>query len=251
MKIVTIDKSNIEEYPTPCFMNCKNEGYVGKLDWLESEFENGLKIKQLYSDESSKVNGFIEYIPSEFCHRAVDCKNYLFIHCLWTYPNKVKNLGFGSELIQEVVLEAKNLGKLGVCVVVSKGSFMAGKDVFLKNDFRIIEEDGDFSLLVLTFDDKDKNLPKFKDYKSKLKNFEKGLYLLYSKQCPWVVRSANELKEVAKEKGVDLKIKELKNYKEVQDAPSIYAVFNLIYNGKVLADHYISKKRFENILNKL
>ena len=35
-----------------------------------------------------------------------------------------------------------------------------------------------------------------------------------------------------------------------QNAPSIYASFNLVYNGKLLANHYISSKRFLNIINK-
>lgn len=33
-------------------------------------------------------------------------------------------------------------------------------------------------------------------------------------------------------------------------APSIYATFNLINNGKLLADHYISLTRFNNIIKK-
>ena len=49
---------------------------------------------------------------------------------------------------------------------------------------------------------------------------------------------------------MELKLTELKSAKEAQNAPSIYASFNLIYNGKLLADHYISNRRFENIINK-
>jgi len=42
----------------------------------------------------------------------------------------------------------------------------------------------------------------------------------------------------------------LKNAKGAQDAPSIYATFNVVYDGKLLVDHYISSKRFLNIINK-
>ena len=79
---------------------------------------------------------------------------------------------------------------------------------------------------------------------------KQGLNILYSNQCPWVARSLNELEEVAKENGLELNITELKNAKDAQNAPSIYATFNLIYDGKILADHYVSKKRFQNIINK-
>ena len=47
-----------------------------------------------------------------------------------------------------------------------------------------------------------------------------------------------------------LNIVELTSPKEAQNAPSIYATFNLIYDGKLLADHYISARRFTNIIKK-
>ncbi|MCK4756725.1 YoaP domain-containing protein, partial [candidate division WOR-3 bacterium] len=78
----------------------------------------------------------------------------------------------------------------------------------------------------------------------------KGWNVIYSNQCPWVARSIKDLGEIAKKKGLKLKVTELKNAKQAQNAPSVYAIFNLVYNGKLLADHYISNTRFLNILKK-
>jgi hypothetical protein len=33
-------------------------------------------------------------------------------------------------------------------------------------------------------------------------------------------------------------------------APSYYGVFNFLWNGRLLSDHYVSKGRFKNILRK-
>lgn len=55
---------------------------------------------------------------------------------------------------------------------------------------------------------------------------------------------------MSKEYGLELKILEINNYKDAQMAPSIYGVFNLVYNGKLIAEHYISEKRYRNILEK-
>jgi hypothetical protein len=74
--------------------------------------------------------------------------------------------------------------------------------------------------------------------------------MVYSNQCPWVVRSIDELSEVAEKYKLKLNVSEMKTAREAQNAPSIYASFNLIYNGKLLSDHYISKTRFENIIKK-
>lgn len=54
----------------------------------------------------------------------------------------------------------------------------------------------------------------------------------------------------AKKQGLKINLTELRTAKEAQNAPSIYASFNLIYNGKLLSDHYISTRRFLNIINK-
>ena len=92
-------------------------------------------------------------------------------------------------------------------------------------------------------------MPKFKNWESKLKNYQ-GLNIVYSNQCPWVSRSIEELSDTAKKEGLNLQIIELKNANMVQNGPSIYGTFNLIYNGKLLADHYISNRRFQNIIKK-
>ena len=38
---------------------------------------------------------------------------------------------------------------------------------------------------------------------------------------------------------------------DAQNAPTPYAVFAVIYDGRLLADHQISRARFRNIMNKL
>jgi exonuclease I len=78
----------------------------------------------------------------------------------------------------------------------------------------------------------------------------KGLNIVYANQCPWVARSIEVLAETAKKKGLKLKVTELKTAQQAQNSPSVYAVFNLVYNSKLLADHYISNTRFLNIINK-
>ncbi|MBN1789495.1 MAG: hypothetical protein JW830_03290 [Bacteroidales bacterium] len=44
--------------------------------------------------------------------------------------------------------------------------------------------------------------------------------------------------------------RELKSYKDAQETPAPYSVFNLCKDDRILADRYISVTRFQNILNK-
>ncbi len=243
-RIIDVTTQNIDEYPPVCFLNPKNEGYTIKRDWLLQRFSEGLKVKVLYDDKDGKIHGFIEYVPGENAWRAVDAEGYLFIHCIWISPNSYKEKGYGSALLEECVKDAD--GKLGVAVVTSDGPFMATRDLFLKNGFTIAEEDGKDQLLVKQLEEGP--LPKFRDYRAQLKNYQ-GWHVVYSNQCPWVARFVGELDPAIVER-LGLTVTELKTAQQAQNAPSIYAVFNLIHNGTILVDRYISQTRLKNILKK-
>ena len=135
-RIVNVDENNISEHPPKCFLNPKNDGYLVKREWLKKRFSEGLIIKNLYLQEENKCNGFIEYAPGEYAWRAVDAKDYMFIHCIWITPNKYKGKGYGSRLVKECIKDAEKQGKNGIVVVTSEGPFMAGKDLFLKKKFK-------------------------------------------------------------------------------------------------------------------
>jgi ribosomal protein S18 acetylase RimI-like enzyme len=247
LNIVDVNPGNISEYPATCFLNPQNEGYKTKLRWLEKRFAEGMKVKLLYFKNDKKCRGYIEYVPGEFAWRAVNAKNYLFIHCLWITPNNFKNKGYGSLLLNECIKDAEAQNKNGAAVIVSDDSFMAKKDLFLKNGFSIVEESHPHLLLVKQL--KKSVLPKLKDWQKQLKKYN-GLNIVYSNQCPWVARFINEVDIILRKKKLKANIKELKTAREAQNAPSIYSVFNLINNGNLLANHYISNTRFLNILKK-
>ncbi len=247
VRIIDINLTNISAYPVRCFLNPNDKGYAVKKEWLTKRFSEGLKIKQLYIDGKGSFWGFIEYVPGEYTWRAVDAKGYMFIHCLWVYPNKLKNKGYGSLLIKESIRDAKKLGCFGVAAVASSGSFMADKSIFVKNGFSTIEVSDKFELLVLPL--KKGTMPGFKNWQKQLKKF-KGLNIVYSNQCPWIVKSIDVLSSVAEKNGLELKVTELRTPKQAQNAPSIYSSFTLINDGRIIEDHYISETRFKNIIKK-
>jgi hypothetical protein len=247
-RIVNVTAENIHEHPQViCFINPKQESYHYKIDWLQKRFDEGLKIKLIYPGNEKRAAGFIEYVPGEFAWRAVDAAGYLFIHCLWINPDKHKHLGYASRLIDECITEARDQNKPGVAVVCSSGSFMAKSDIFLKNGFSVIETSGIHTLLIKPL--MEGPAPCFTDWKSKLAGYN-GLSVIYSEQCPWVARFIGELKDDPPPVKIALNMEKLDKPAQAQDAPSVYAVFNLVYNGRLLADHYISRTRFMNILKK-
>lgn len=245
--IIDVTAANLSDYPeTICFINPKHEHYGLKIAWLRRRFREGLRIKLLCVAGEDRPAGFLEYVPGESAWRAVEAAGYLFIHCLGVHSRKHRGRGLASVLLEEVFREAETLGKAGVAVVASEGPFMASPAVFLKNGFTQAGASGNYRLLVRMA--ARAPLPKFGNWEARLSSFE-GWHLVYSKQCPWVARFVEELKSAAAGFGIALKIHEIRSAAEAQHAPSVYSVFNLIKDGRLLADHYISMTRFRNILN--
>ncbi len=244
--IVEVTDKNIADHPQAiCFINPKHEHYHKKVDWYKKEFKNGLKIKLLYIKEEKKPVGYIEFVPGEHCWRAVRAENYMFIHCLWTTGKKYQHQGLGTLLLKDVEEAAKD--KSGVVAITSDKAFMAGKEIFMKNGYQTLAESGKDQLMVKPF--REGPLPSFNDWESELAKYQ-GLTIIYSKQCPWVARFIEEVKPILEEKQLKPTIIELRNAGEAQHAPSLYSVFNLIYEGKLLADRYVSTTRFKNIIEK-
>jgi len=244
--IVEITAANITEHPQIiCFINPKHEFYHKKVDWLKEQFAYGLRIKLLYLDQEKGPIGFIEYVPGEYCWRAVNTKGYMFIHCLWTNRKKYQHLGLGSLLIDEVEKEAKDM--IGVTAITSNNPFMANNRIFLKKGYTTISECGKEQLMIKQF--KEGPLPSINNWKEELEK-HKGLTIVFSKQCPWVARFIEEVKPILEKEDLKPMIIEMKTAKQAQKAPSLYGVFNLIYKGKLLADRNISTTRFLNIIRK-
>jgi len=244
--IVEVTANNIAEHPQAiCFINPKHEFYYKKVDWLKKQFKDGLKIKLLYFENEKKPSGFIEYLPGEHCWRAVHANGYMFIHCLWTNGKKHQHQGLGSLLIEEVEKDAKNM--MGVAVITSNNSFMATSEIFMKNGYKRILESGKEQLMVKQF--RNGPLPTIGNKENELEKY-KGLTIIYSKQCPWVARFIEEVKPILEKENLEPTVIEIETAMQAQKAPSLYGVFNLIHDGKLLTDRYISTTRFLNIVRK-
>jgi hypothetical protein len=87
------------------------------------------------------------------------------------------------------------------------------------------------------------------DWRGRLSQFM-GWHVVYSNQCPYHVKAVEDMGTIAQEFGIKLQVHELKTAEQAQQAPSVFATFNVIHDGELLEDHYISGTRFKNILKK-
>jgi N-acetylglutamate synthase-like GNAT family acetyltransferase len=222
-----------------------------KIDWFKEYYPKGLRIKALFSKKGG-YQGMLEYIPGMYAHRPVDAEEYMFIHCIFVgFKKEFKGKGYASSLIDECIKDAKNANMYGVAVVTRKGPFMAKKDIFVKKGFVLVDKvEPDFELLSLKFDQKVAN-PKFRNLRKHLKDYEKGLFVIRSVQCPYTEKNVNAILESAKDNfGLKANLIDLKDSASVQNSPCAFGTFCIIYDGEILSYHPISNTRFVNIMKK-
>ena len=252
VEIIDTKTDNILEYGVCGYKDIKKAGYPEKIEWLRERFPEGMRIKTLYSDTDG-TQGMIEYIPGEYCWRPVEASGYMFIHCIFSgFKNIYKGKGYGSLLLDECLEDARKENMHGVAVVTRKGPFMAGKELFLKNGFEVVENaPPDFELLVKKFNER-APAPKFKgEWEQRLSQYGEDLTIIRADQCPYTVKNVKEISETAEKKySIKPNIISLKNCEEAQNSPCAFGIFCIISRGKAIAYHPISETRFINIMNK-
>lgn len=253
VSVVDTNIENISQFGVCGYKDIDKDGFREKFGWLKKRFSEGLIIKTLVSEKDG-TQGMIEYIPGQYCWRPVDARNYMFIHCIFIgFKNVYKNRGFASLVLTECEKDTRQQKLNGIAVTTRKGSFMAGKEFFIKNGFVAVDSaKPDFELLVKKYD-QDAHPPQFSNSVHTMpKKYKNGLIIIRADQCPYTVKNVKEMVEVAKnDYHIEPKVVSLKSHTEAQNSPCPFGTFCIIYNGDIIAHHPISKGRFVNIMKKI
>lgn len=250
--IIDTNAENITKYAMCGYKNPKNAGYISKAEWLKNQFQYGLKYKVLYSEARGTL-GSIEYMPAEHAWRPVEADGYMFIHCIMIMPKDHKGKGYGSMMIDECIKDTQMLGMKGVAVVTRDGTWMSGKEIYLQKGFSVADKaKPDFELLFRKF--KPENVtPFFSGTINKISDeYKDGLFIFTSAQCPYTEKAVSEISETASmEYNIKANIIEMLESKDTAKCPSAFGTFSITFNGRVIADHPISRTRFKNIMNSI
>jgi GNAT superfamily N-acetyltransferase len=251
-RVVDFDPSHVGSLPCCGVLNPRHEGRCRKVAWLKSQAKVGVGGKLLMTPENRQC-GYIEYIPGEHAWRGVEATGYLFIHCIWTFYKRYQHRGLGGRLLEAALEHARTAGMAGVAAIARDRPWSAGPAVYLANGFTEVDfAPPDYRLMVRKLDPEAPS-PKFSgEWERKLGRYAKGLTIIESGQCPHAVKFAREIAESAEsEFGTRPKVVRLRTAREARNAPTPFAVFAIILNGRLLADHPISRTRFRNIMRKL
>jgi hypothetical protein len=252
-QLIDVDAANFDTLPC-CGIKCPTHpGRLQKYCWLQANAEFGLRARTLLAPDG-QPGGYIEYVPGEFAWRGVDAGGYMFIHCVWIYSRQHQRKGWGNVMIQACLDDAKKAGMHGAAAMVRDGPWLADRRLFLANGFeRVDTAPPDYQLLVRKFRNAAAANPAFrKNWDQKVARYGRGLTIIRSSQCPHIAKFASDIAQTAAEEyHLAPTVVDLGGWRDAQNAPTPYAIFSLIYNGRLLADHQISRTRFRNIMNKL
>jgi GNAT superfamily N-acetyltransferase len=226
-----------------------NEGHRRKSDWLKKRYAEGLRYKVVRCREFGDM-GMIEYAPGSHTWRPVKAEGYLVIHCLMVY-SRHKGKGLGALLLDDCLRDARKSRCLGVAVVTSSDSFMAESGFFIKAGFVSVESCPPYELLVMKFKATSPD-PRFTvDRERALKRYSKGLTILTTDQCPYVVKSVERISQAARAMGLKPKVVRIRSARASRELPTPYGVFSIIYDGRLIVERPVSATRFKSIMSKL
>jgi N-acetylglutamate synthase-like GNAT family acetyltransferase len=248
-EIVDADAYNLGACSFCGYKPGRTEGHRRKSDWLKKRCPEGLRYKVLRSREFGDI-GMIEYAPGSQAWRPVEAEGYLVIHCLMV-NSKHKGKGLGALLLDSCLKDAKKNNCLGVTVVTSSDSFMAGSGLFIKAGFFSVESNPPYELLVKKFEATAPDPCLVVERERALKRYKKGLTILAADQCPMVPKWVEEISQASRAMGLKTKVVRIRSARASRELPTPYGTFSIIYDGRLIAERPVSATRFTNIMRKL
>ena len=252
MEIIKITHSNIDKEHICCALgnDKRNKAYAeSKKTWMKEQFSNGLVFKRL--DQRGKV--FVEYMPIENAWKPVVGKDIMMIHCLWV-SGKFKGEGWSSQLLNEVITDARSQGFKGLAVVTSqkKKPFLTDKKFFVKHGFHVCDTAPPyFELLVLPLED-DLEKPFFRtEVKETDIKMTTDFRFTFTNQCPFMESYVELLSNKVVEHGYTVEVKKLDSIEKVQSQGSPFGTFGFYFKGKFITHELMSEKGLNKWLSKL
>lgn len=230
-KYINLTQDNLASEHLCCIIRTKkpHPGVEAKREWLADRLQEGHVFRKL--DEKATV--FIEYAPLETAWVPVLGENYLYIYCLWVNGAQ-KGHGYGRELMEYCLADAKAQGKSGVCMLGAKKqkAWLSDQAFSKKYGFQVVDETaGGYELLALSFDG---TVPQFAPNANKEEIPEKTLTVYYDRQCPYIVQTLEKLKSHCETADIPADFIEVDTLEKAKNLPCVFNNWAVFYNGKFI-----------------
>ena len=191
-EFINLDSGNIASEHLCCIIRTQkaHPGVEAKRAWLAARLDEGHVFRKV----NAKGCAFIEYAPLETAWAPVVGDNYLlYIYCLWVLGD-LKGHGYGRQLMEYCIADAKARGKSGVCMLGAdkQKAWLSDQKFAQKYGFTCVDHTADgYQLLALSLDG---SVPRFAENAKSQRIDEQELTVYYDDQCPFIPQRVDKLR---------------------------------------------------------
>ena len=243
---INLTLENLDKEHLCCAIGDKKhqQGVNIKKEWLKERIKEGHIFRKL--NAQGKI--FVEYAPLEKAWCSVQGDNYLYIYCLWV-AGSYKGNGYGKELLEYVIEDAKKQNKNGICTITSKKKkpYLSEKKFFEKYGFKVVDNIDEYELLSLDFNSKK---PEFTEISKKMKIEDNDLTIFYTPQCPYTNNCIKEIEEFSKDSNINININKIDTLEKAKNVPCVFNNCANFIDGKYLSNLLLNKNMLKKLYNK-
>lgn len=244
---INLTTENIAAEHLCCIIRSKklHPGVEAKRQWLSERLKEGHVFRKL----NAKGCCFIEYAPLETAWVPIVGANFYYIYCLWA-TGDFKGKGYGKELIEYCISEAKEKGKSGVCMLGAKKqkNWLSNQAFAKKFGFETVDAtDSGYELLALSFDG---TSPQFAEHVKRESIENQELTIYYDMQCPYIYQKIEEIREYCKSNDVPISIVQIDSLQKAKALPCVFNNWGAFYKGKFVSVNLLDVASVRKMLKK-
>lgn len=229
-EFINLSLDNLMTEHVCCIIRSKkpHPGIEEKKQWLSERLKEGHVFRKL----NAKGVVFIEYAPLEQAWVPVVGDHYEYIYCLWV-SGIYKGKGYGRQLMEYCIHDAKEKGKSGICMLGSKKqkAWLSDQSFAKAYGFKVVDTTMDgYELLALSFDG---TLPSFARQAKKQEIEQQELTIYYSKQCPYVYQAIHTVKQYCETNHVPVVFHHVDTLQKAKELPCVFNNWAVFYKGKL------------------
>jgi GNAT superfamily N-acetyltransferase len=225
---INLTTENLNKEHLCCIIRSKKShpGIDAKRQWLSDRLNEGHVFRKL----NEKATVFIEYAPLETAWVPITGDNYYYLYCLWV-SGSYKGKGYGKELMEYCLADAKEKGKSGICMLGAERqkAWLTDQSFAKKFGFEVVDStDNGYQLLALSLDG---TTPKFTQNAKNSKIENKELTIYYDMQCPYVNQNIEIIKQYCELNKVPVSLIQVETLQQAKELPCVFNNWGVFYKG--------------------
>ena len=246
-RFLNLTEENLDREHLCCIIRSRkpHPGVEAKRAWLRERLREGHVFRKL----DAKGAVFIEYAPLETAWTPVVGDHFFYIYCLWV-NGEFKGKGYGKQLMEYCLADARAKGKSGVCMLGAEKqkAWLSDQAFAEKYGFETVDTTPDgYRLLALSFDG---TRPRFAEGAKSLEIGHQELTVYYSPQCPYLHQSVELVRKTCRELGAPCTLIPVDTLEKAKALPCVFNNWAVFCQGRFVTVNPLDAAALKRLLKK-